>query len=489
MDRCVGSKFYPRKFPYYSSLPPFPSALAILAMSNSTLKTIAAIATPPGYGGIGIIRLSGSDALPLACRLLIGDQINQFIPNNASFHQIVHPETCATIDEAIITYFKAPHSFTGEDVVELSCHGSPVVLTEVLRLLVSFGVELAQPGEFSLRAFLNRRIDLTQAEAINDLIHSQTAYQATIAVRQLRGEVSRQLKPIKEGLIELIVHFESSVEFVEDDLDPLNLQLFLAKIDRFIAQLSQLASSYRVGRLIKTGIKLALVGLPNVGKSSVFNALLGKERAIVTAVPGTTRDTLNDAFSANGIPIELVDTAGIRETEDVVEKLGVERTKSAISDADFTVAVIEVNSQLPDEERELLTQFPIRLIVLNKCDLEIGLSEEARNFLEQKAPLIYVSALTGQGIEDLKQAIYGQLVSESQRSNEDAIITNERHYQALEQALDSLRSAASDLKLGLTEEIALTNLHQALRSLGIITGETLIADIINQIFSTFCIGK
>lgn len=458
-------------------------------MGISKLKTIAAIATPPGYGGIGIIRLSGNNALPLACRLLIGDQINQFTPNYASFHHIVNPQSGITIDEAIITYFKSPHSFTGEDVVEISCHGSPVVLTEVLRLLISFGVDLAQPGEFSLRAFFNQRIDLTQAEAINDLIHSQTAYQAGLAARQLRGELSRQLRPVKEGLIDLIVHFESSVEFVEDDLDPLNLKLFLTRIDKYIDQLSLLASSYSIGKLIKTGIKLALIGRPNVGKSSIFNALLGKERAIVTSVPGTTRDTLNDSVSINGIPVELVDTAGIRDTEDVVEKIGVERAKSAISDADFTIVVVEANSLLPAEERLLFDQFSINLIVVNKSDLGIGLSEEVKMFLEKKASSVYVSALTGKGIEELKELIYRQLISDSQRSSESAIITNERHYQALEQTLDLLRRAKSDLASGFTEEIALTNLHQALRSLGTITGETLITDIINQIFSTFCIGK
>jgi tRNA modification GTPase len=458
-------------------------------MSLSELKTIAAIATPPGYGGIGIIRLSGSNALPLASQLLGSDQKTNFTPNHALLHQITNPETGITIDEAIITYFKAPHSFTGEDVVEISCHGSPVVLTEVLRLLTSFGVELAQPGEFSLRAFLNQRIDLAQAEAINDLIHAQTSYQARVAVRQLRGELSRQLKPIKEGLIELIVHFESSVEFVEDDLDPLNLKLFLVTIDRYIEQLNQLASSYRVGRLIRAGIKLALIGRPNVGKSSIFNALLGRERSIVTSIPGTTRDTLNETFSINEIPVELVDTAGIRETEDVVEKIGVERTKSAITDADSIIVVVEANSAFLAEETELFNQFPVSLIVVNKCDLGISLSEEAKCFLLEKAPTAHVSALTGEGIEELKQLIYRQLVDESQRSSESAIITNERHYQALEQTLDSLKQARSDLASGFTEEVALANLHQSLRSLGIITGETLIADIINQIFSTFCIGK
>ncbi len=456
-------------------------------MSLPDFKTIVAIATPPGYGGIGVIRVSGTQALPFVAKLLPGNPF--FSPNHSSLHPLIHPKSGVTIDEAVITYFRAPHSFTGEDVVEISCHGSPVVLAEVLRLLTSFGAELAQPGEFSLRAFLNQRMDLTQAEAIKDLIHAQTTYQARLAARQLRGELSRQLKPIKDGLIELIVHFESSVEFVEDDLDPLNLNLFTARIESFIEQLSKLASSYSVGRLIRTGIKLALIGRPNVGKSSLFNSLLGRDRAIVTPLPGTTRDTLNDSFSINGIPVELIDTAGIRETEDLIEKIGVERTRSAISEADFVLAVVEAGSFLSAEEKELLSQFPVNLVVVNKSDLGIQLSQEAMDFLSEKTPVISASALTGEGIEELTQSIYRQLISATQPSTESAIITNERHFQALEQTLIALKQAKHDLGAGFTEEIALANLHQALRNLGLITGETLIADIINQIFSTFCIGK
>ncbi len=458
-------------------------------MKTSDLKTIVAVATPPGYGGIGVIRLSGSESLPLIRKLLANGSELKFVPQHASLLHLLHPETGGEIDEAVITWFKAPHSFTGEDVVEISCHGSPIVLAEVVRLLTSLGAELAQPGEFSLRAFLNQRLDLTQAEAIKDLIHSQTTYQARLAVRQLRGELARQLKPIKDGLIELIVHFESSVEFVEDDLDPLNLNLFLKRIDDFIEQLSRLASSYRVGKLIRSGIKLALIGRPNVGKSSLFNSLLGRDRAIVTHLPGTTRDTLNESFSINGIPIDLIDTAGIRETEDLIEKIGVERTRSVISEADFVIAVVESNSTLPDDEKELLSQFPVNLFVVNKCDLDVKLSEVSLHFLTDRAPLLKVSALTGEGIEELKQFIYRQFVAESWQTNESAIITNERHYQALEQALAALNQAKQDLLSGFTEEIALANLHQALKTLGVITGETLIADIINQIFSTFCIGK
>jgi tRNA modification GTPase len=458
-------------------------------MSLSEFNTIAAIATPPGYGGIGVIRLSGTESLPLARKLLREPNQIQFTPNHSSLHPIVNRETNQTIDEAVITYFKAPHSFTGEDVVEISCHGSPVVLAEALRLLCLFGAQLAQPGEFSLRAFLNQRIDLTQAEAIKDLIHAQTTHQARIAARQLRGEISKQLQPIKQGLIDLIVHFESTVEFVEDNLDPLNLNLFIARIDGFIEKLSSLASTYRVGKLIRSGIKLALIGRPNVGKSSLFNALLGFDRAIVTHLPGTTRDTVSEAFSINGIPVTLVDTAGIRETEDVVEQIGVERTRTAIAEADFIIAVIEANSSLPAEEIELIDQFPINLCVINKCDLGVSLPEGAMESLSAKAPALTVSALAGDGIDELRQAIHRQLIGEIQTTIEDAIITNERHYSALEQSLTSLRQAKQDLLAGFSEEIALASLHQSLRSLGVITGETLITDIINQIFSTFCIGK
>ncbi len=435
------------------------------------------------------MRVSGDRSTDCARRLLLNGDQGVFAPNQASFHRLINPESGAVIDEAIITFFQAPHSFTGEDVVEISCHGSPVVLSEVLRLLTSFGAELAQPGEFSMRAFLNQRLDLTQAEAIKDLIHAQTTHQARIAARQLRGELSNRLRPIKEGLVELIVHFESSVEFVEDDLDPLNLNLFLSRLDQFIADLEALAYSYRVGKLIRSGIKLALIGRPNVGKSSLFNALLGRERAIVTHLPGTTRDTLNESFVINGIPVDLMDTAGIRETEDIVEQIGVERTRTAISEADLIIAVVESTSSLPREEIELFSQFPVSLYAINKCDLGISISEEALSGLAANAGAVKVSAITGEGLDDLRQAIHRRIAVEAKTNFEDAIITNERHYSALEHALAALRQARRDLSAGFTEEVALANLHQALRSLGVITGETLITDIINQIFSTFCIGK
>jgi tRNA modification GTPase len=458
-------------------------------MSHADFNTIAAIATPRGYGGIGVIRLSGADSLALVRQLLRNGRSLNFIPNHTSLQQIINPETGSALDEALVTYFKAPHSFTGEDVVEIACHGSPVVLAEVLRLLTTLGVALAQPGEFSLRAFLNHRLDLAQAEAINDLIHAQTLAQARLAARQLRGELSRRLQPIKERLIELIVYFESSVEFVEDDLDPLNLAHFQQRLDEISEQIGKLAASYRAGKLIRSGLRLALIGRPNVGKSSLFNALLGADRAIVTHLPGTTRDTLTEAFSLNGIPIHLVDTAGLRETSDLVEQLGVARAKGAIAEADFVLGVFSVESTLSNEELEYFNEQRVNLYVINKCDLGLTWPQADLERLAQYAPVCQVSALTGQGIEELKQAICQQALSQAHTNLEDAIITNERHYAALEQAVAALQRAGRDLAQGFTEEVALANLHQALRSLGVITGETLIGELINRIFSTFCIGK
>ena len=451
--------------------------------------TIVAIATPPGFGGIGVIRLSGENSLDLIQKLLNPASPISFSPNQVSFHHLIHPATKQIIDDVLITYFKAPHSFTGEDIIEISCHGSPVVLSEVLQLLISFGAQLAQAGEFSLRAFLNQRMDLTQAEAINDLIHAQTSYQAQIAARQLHGELSKQIKPIKDALIEMIVYFESSVEFVEDDLDALDVERFKQKLENLIASINQLISSYRLGRLIRSGIKLALIGRPNVGKSSVFNRLLGKDRAIVTHLPGTTRDTLTEVFSLNGIPVELIDTAGIRETEDLVEKLGVERTNSAIADADFVIAIIEANQTPAPDEISFLAQLPINLLVINKCDLGFQLSDKLMQKIINEKPVAKVSALTGQGINELRDSIHSALTSGAQIFSEGGIVTNERHYLALEQSLAAMRQAQQDLTAGLTEEIVLVNLHESLKTLGVVTGETLIGDIINQIFSTFCIGK
>ena len=451
--------------------------------------TIIGIATPPGYGGIGVIRLSGPESLQIIKVLLVTDTTSKFTPNRVTLHRLQHPDSQEILDEALITYFQAPHSFTGEDVVEISCHGSPVILSEIVRLLVSAGATLAAPGEFTMRAFLNQRIDLTQAEAINDLIHSQTQYQAKLAARQLNGELSSQLKTIKNSLIEMIVFFESAIEFVEDDLDTLDIERFQYQLSQLIGNINQMIDSYRYGRLVRSGIKMALIGLPNVGKSSIFNALIGKDRAIVTPIPGTTRDTIIEQFSINGIPVELIDTAGIRETEELIEKIGIERTRSAISDADFVIAVLDGHTQSSLDELKFLSQIPFQLLVINKIDMVRELTEGLINELTSEIPVLYVSALTGEGIDSLREKIYTSLTHINPLTSDNGIITNERHYNALVLSLDALVQSHNDLNAGCSEEIVLVNLHESLRCLGIVTGETLLGDILNQIFSTFCIGK
>jgi tRNA modification GTPase len=458
-------------------------------MDSIQNSTIVAVATPQGYGGVGIIRLSGSQSVEMALKLLPSLDKSQLVPQRVTLQKLIHPETSQVLDEVLITWFKSPASFTGEDVVEISCHGSPVILSEILRLLCLQGARLADPGEFSLRAFLNGRMDLAQAEAINDLIHSQTLYQAQLAARQLRGELSTQLRPIKESLTEMIVYFESSVEFVEDDLDGLEIERFKKRIDELTVTITQLISSYRLGRLVRSGIRLALVGKPNVGKSSLFNSLLGRERAIVTHIPGTTRDTITETCAIHGIPVELIDTAGIRETSDLVEKIGVERTRTAIAEADYVIAVMDASLPLESDGMEFLQQISTSLVVLNKCDLtpESVTDTMAAKFIGR--PFLRVSALTGENIDALREAVYRDLTESVGAVIEGGIITSERHYAALEGSLEALQRAKSDLDSGLTEEIVLVNLHNALRSLGVITGETLIGDIINRIFLTFCIGK
>jgi len=451
--------------------------------------TIVAVATPPGRGGLGVIRLSGPRSLLLVEGLIPPSTRGRWVPNRASLRLIIDPQCDEVIDEALVTWYRAPHSFTGEEVVEISCHGSPVVLEQVLRLLTAAGAALAEPGEFTMRAFLNRRLDLTQAEAIHDLIEARTAYQARVAARQVQGELSKQLHPLREELIELIVYLESSVEFVEDDLDSLNQERIYALLWSQVATLERLVVTYQFGKVLREGARLALVGLPNVGKSSIFNALLGRDRAIVTPLPGTTRDTLSEPLSIEGIPLMLVDTAGIRSSDDPIEQIGVERTRSAIVDADLVVAVLESTSSLPPEEVTLLEEASASLYLINKSDLSPFRSWEGLRNLAPSQPILEVSARTGQGFEDLRHTLHRLLLPAGCGDVEGALVTNERHYLALQETLNCLRQALSDLEAGQTEEILLDPLHLALRNLGLITGETLIGDLLNQIFATFCIGK
>jgi tRNA modification GTPase len=454
--------------------------------------TIAAVATPQGRGGIGVIRISGRDAVAIARRFVrSGDSRLLKDPNVAVVSDVFDCDVeDVPLDRAVVTYFRSPASFTGEDVVEIACHGSPVVIEALLGGILRRGARAATPGEFTMRAFLNGKLDLAQAEAVRDLVDAQTAYQARHAQRQLRGELSRRLSPLKERLLEVIVHLESSVEFVEDDILPDDRLELVGELETIAASLDAMCSSYSLGRLVSEGATLALAGPVNAGKSSIFNYLLESERAIVTPIPGTTRDLVSERLDIGGIPFRLVDTAGIRTTDDVVERIGVDRTLTAIADADIVLLVLDAVESGEEECVALLerTASLNRVVVANKIDLGAR-PRAARALRDANVEPILVSALTGENMDRLRGALVASVGGTGAIERDDILVSSARHYALLRQASEQLGVARQALVEGLSEEFALASLHGVLRFLGEITGETLVDDILHRIFSTFCIGK
>ncbi len=459
--------------------------------SLSLDDTISAISTAIGRSGIGIVRLSGTESLPIVERLFHSKDQFSFSPNLARVGEIRDPFSNETLDEVVVTFFKGPKSYTGEDLIEIGCHGSPIILRRVIELTTQLGARIARPGEFTLRAFFNGRIDLTQAEAVRDLIDAQTSYQAKVAVKQLQGSLSKKLQPMKEELKGMIVHLETAVEFVDDDVSPESLEIIGTSLDQLLSQLEEIERSFDFGRVLREGIQLAIIGRPNVGKSSVFNRLLQKDRAIVTDIPGTTRDVLSDAVSIDGIPVYLVDTAGIRESADIVEKLGIERTRTAIADADLVLLVLDGSQNLTDDDLVILneTESLPRLIIINKVDLPTKMLADQIESLATGSTWVRVSALTGYGLDDLRKKLFEAIAPHSALGEENVILTNSRHHELIVSAIGALKEARKALDEGYSEEVMLVGMHQALRTLGEVTGETTIEDILGQIFSTFCIGK
>jgi tRNA modification GTPase len=391
------------------------------------------------------------------------------------------------LDQVLVTCFPAPHSLTGEDVVEISCHGSPAIVRRIVDATLELGAVLAGPGEFTLRALMYGKINLAQAEAIRDLIAAQTDAAVKQATRQLNGELSKALDPFKEKLIEVIVLLESALEFVEDDLPSPQVDLIGNSLEFVIAGVDRLSESYSSGRLLQEGARIAIAGRPNVGKSSLFNSLVRRERAIVTDIPGTTRDTLSEAIDIGGIPVLLTDTAGLHDTSDTVETLGIERTNRALGDADLVLVVLNGSSEVGPEDRDLLqrTSEVARVVVMNKCDLP---SFEPLSHCVPEVQAINVSARTGAGLPALHDEIVAQLNS-SGTENGSLLITNARHYDLLCNAKRELETARECFRDRYSEELILAPLHNALRLLGQITGETTTEDILSEIFATFCIGK
>jgi tRNA modification GTPase len=446
--------------------------------------TIVAIATPPGRGGIGVVRISGPESRPIAGSML---RLKRDLEaGRAVFAELVDPEGQQRIDEAVVTFFARPHSYTTDDVVEISAHGSPVVLRHVIELALARGARLAEPGEFTMRAFLNGRLDLTQAEAVRDLIESQTLYQAKVAAQQLDGALSRRLQPIKKKLVELIAVMEAGIDFAEDDVSVLPAPEILARIEEVRCPLQELKESFAYGRVVHEGLTLAIVGRPNVGKSSLFNRLVERERAIVTATPGTTRDLVTETVALGGIPLKLIDTAGIRHSTDEAESIGIRKSYEALSDADMVLVVLDSAAGITGEDRELLNGAKNRrtLVAANKADLTPALQVAADGI-----KVLRTSAVTGEGIDELRTQILQTVAGHPGGEQETGFLTNIRHQKLVEESLQGLAGAQRAVEGRVPHEMIMIDLYAALRPLDAITGETTADDILNLIFSSFCIGK
>jgi tRNA modification GTPase len=447
------------------------------------MSTIVALSTPRGRGALAVIRLSGPDAVAIAERM----GLHEAEDRRATLTTLTRPRDHETLDQVLLTCFRAPHSLTGEDVVEISCHGSPAVVRNIIDTTLEVGAVLAGPGEFTLRALSNGKINLAQAEAIRDLIAAQTDAAVKQASRQLNGELSNALAPLKEKLVEVIVVLESALEFVEDDLPAPRAHEIEDELLSISAGVEKLSRTYAAGRLLQEGVRVAITGRPNVGKSSLFNSLIERERAIVTEIPGTTRDTLSEAIDLEGIPVILTDTAGVRETTDGIETLGIERTRRAMSDSDIVLVVVDGSCELGPSDHDLLDQtaHTRRLVIRNKCDLQEF--KASTSCIAELQP-INVSARTGEGLATLRSAILASLNNNGFEEG-GLLITNARHHDLLCNARRELDAARAALQVRHSEEVVLAPLHNALRFMGQITGETTTEDILSEIFATFCIGK
>lgn len=465
-------------------------------------STICAVSTAPGVGGIAVIRVSGPEALPVALRLFrcggetpVAESVK---PRYAYYGEVIAGDEL--VDEVVLTYFRAPHSFTGEDTVEISCHGSVYIRRRLLECLVGEGCQMAQPGEFTRRAYLNGRMDLSSAEAVADIIASESKAQHQMAMKQLRGGYSEELNALREELLRLTGLMELELDFPEEDVEFADRTKLLALCDQIELKLKKLIDSYRLGNAVKRGIPVAIVGTTNVGKSTLLNTLLGEERAIVSDIHGTTRDTIEDTMHIGGYLFRFVDTAGLRETEDTIESLGIERSRSKIKEADIILAVVDgtrigeanqldyIKSIWDEREERTVILLVNKSESLTEAD-RIGLSEALQTKLSTPTRPIFISAREGRGIDELKGELT-QIMETSGANEADLIVSNARHHQLLREAFDALQRMRSGFDMGLSTDLLTLDLRHAITSIGEITGREITSDdTLHYIFAHFCIGK
>ncbi|WP_009609559.1 tRNA uridine-5-carboxymethylaminomethyl(34) synthesis GTPase MnmE [Caldanaerobacter subterraneus] len=456
--------------------------------------TIAAISTSPGEAGIGIVRISGDRALDIISRIFRPykkKDVKNVKTHTLHYGHIVDPDTGEVYDEVLVSIMKKPNTYTREDIVEINCHGGIVVTSKILELVLKQGARLAEPGEFTKRAFLNGRIDLSQAEAVIDIITAKTMLANKYAQKQLSGYLGQKMRKLKDRMMELLAHLLALIDFPEDDVDELERWQMLESAKEILKEIEKLIASAESGRIIREGLKTAIIGKPNVGKSSLLNALLKENRAIVTDIPGTTRDIIEEYLNVKGIPIRLIDTAGIRDTDELVEKIGVERSKEVLGEADLVLFVIDASRELSKEDYEIfdiLTGKNI-IFVLNKIDLPKKIDEEELRNLTKDGIIVEVSTVKKIGLEKLEETIYNLVFKGNVTIGNEEIITNTRHKEALINAKKYMESVVEAIEKGYSEDLITIDLNSALNEIGKITGETATEDVIDQIFERFCVGK
>jgi tRNA modification GTPase len=457
--------------------------------------TIAAISTPYGTGGVGIIRISGPDAFGIASRIFRGRKsINEIKSHTVTHGKIADPADGRMIDDVLLTKMDGPRTFTGEDVIEINCHGGIVVLKRVLSLALKYGARAAGPGEFTRRAFMNGRMDLAQAEAVIDLINSKTDESSRAAAAQLEGKLSERIKAARKELIRLIARIEAVVEYPEHDIGDVTGDIVYERVLRIKDELVKISNGFERGRLLREGITAAIIGKPNAGKSSLLNALAGNSRAIVTDIPGTTRDIIEEYVNINGIPVRFMDTAGIRRTLDPVESIGVERARSAASSADLVIIVLDGQTGILPEDLDIIKEASgkKRIVLINKTDVaddEKVLAMKKRLIEWGDPPVVVTSMKDGTGMDELRETIEKLFVSGEISMNNEVLITNARHRQLIDEAIASLESAEAAHTGGLPLDFVTIDIKEGAEYLGQITGESVSEDVVNEIFSQFCIGK
>ncbi|WP_136515254.1 tRNA uridine-5-carboxymethylaminomethyl(34) synthesis GTPase MnmE [Geomonas edaphica] len=450
--------------------------------------TIAAISTAVGEGGIGIVRISGPASLPIAESIFKAKSNGGLKSHRFSYGAVVTPESGDLVDEAMVVYMKAPNSYTREDVVEIQCHGGTLVVSRILNLVISEGARLAEPGEFTKRAFLNGRIDLVQAEAVMDVISSRTDASLALAQHQREGLLSKRIATVKDGIVYALAYVEALIDFPEDDVDIAVETDVLGKVSPALAELDALIEGFDEGRVLRDGVSVVIAGKPNVGKSSLLNTLLKEKRAIVTSVPGTTRDLIEEVVNINGLPVKLLDTAGIRESDDQVEQEGVRLSLDRIPRADLVLFVIDGSAPFDEDDATILRAIGAKscIVVENKSDLP-SVAVLPSDF---SAPVVTISTHTGSGVPSLRDAITNAFMhGHAIDSREYVAVSKARHWDSLLKARASLRSFVSNLEAGMNLEVLPVDLRDALDAVGEVTGETTADDILDRIFSSFCIGK